>query len=311
MYTKCYARTYEVRGLENVPRKGPIIFVTNHQNNLPDALTILFASPILPLFVARADLFRKPVANQLLRFLRILPIHRADHGRDAMRKDLPETMNSLKQELYSGGACVIMAEGSSAPARSIRPLKKSWARLANELQTDDQEVHVVLAVMEYSNWQDWGPDMRVVFGKPVQIQNEEADTSARRIKKLNDTVHTLLSRMVADDAEIKAWENEISISRSKRDKAWKRLSYFLLPMAFLLLFPVWLAAKRKVKHHPRKDFKSTLEVGIIGLVTPLWLFILYLLTALLLSWKIALIALIFTPLFLWASARCLAARMHH
>lgn len=310
MYTKCYVRTFEVHGTNNVPRKGPIIFVTNHQNNLPDALSILFASPIPPLFVARADLFKKSWVNKVLRFMRILPIHRADHGRDAIREDLPDTMNGLLEELNKGGACTVMGEGSSKPERSIRPLKKSWARLAEMCQQQGKEVLVIPVVMEYSNWQDWGPDVRVRFGEPIQIDIAE-DTPARRVKALTDEAQKVLTEMVASDAQIATWEASVSQRRNVRDRIWNGLGTLLLPLAKVILFPVWTAARIKVRNHSRHDFKSTLEVGIYGLGIPVWILFIVTLLHLFISWKLALTALLISPIFMWATARAFVAKMHH
>lgn len=303
MYKFCYARTFEVRGTENIPVNKPTLFVTNHQNNLPDALSILFASRKRPYFVARADLFNTKISNILLRFIRILPMYRADHGKEAMQNALPETMRELHDHLSSGGACVIMAEGSSAPKRSIRPLKKSWARLADDFQTSNEEIHIIPTVMEYSDWDYWGPDIRVTFGKELILEDKEGLTTAQKLKALKDAGEAQLTEMVASDEEIAAWSSSISVKKANTRRIWQILGVVFVPIVFALLGPIILLAQHRVKIHSRTDFRSTLEIGFIGLGTILWMGILYALAFIFLPWQCALIALISSPFFLWAGSR--------
>ncbi|WP_170266363.1 1-acyl-sn-glycerol-3-phosphate acyltransferase [Phaeocystidibacter luteus] len=308
MYRKCYCRHYEVHGLENVPKEGATLFVTNHQNNLPDALSILFASSRKPVFVARADFFNHPTANKLLRFLRILPMYRADHGKTAIKENLPATMKELHNHLRDGGACVIMGEGSSAPERSIRPLKKSWARLANSLKEDGIPICVIPAVMEYNDWQDWGPDVSVTFGEPLDINYTSDLKEGQQLRLMKDAAEERLSKMVRNDGEIEAWSRKVGGKYSGSRWTWKALSLALLPLAYLYLAPILLLAKSKVKNHSRLDFKSTLELGFIGLGTPLWVIFMCVLVALIWTWKYGLLALIASPVFLWAACRSYIAK---
>lgn len=305
-YTTCYCRLFEVRGIENVPDKGATILVTNHQNNLPDALSILFATKRKPVFVARADFFNTPTSNRLLRFLRILPMYRADHGRESLKNDLPATMQELSGHLSSDGTIAVMAEGSSAPRRDIRPLKKSWARLAVAHQAAREEVHVIPAVIEYSDWQNWGPDVRVTFGEELVLANHSDQSDAQKVKQLTDLAHTRLSEMVQDDTEIALWNCENTKKRVGQMAFWKVLSLVILPIGYLLLSPILLLARHRVRSHSRTDFKSTLQIGFIILGTPFWLLLTLPLAYLIHPWLPVILPFAY-PLFLWLFARCTIA----
>ncbi|NVK27055.1 MAG: 1-acyl-sn-glycerol-3-phosphate acyltransferase [Flavobacteriia bacterium] len=308
MYRKCYCRHYEVMGIDNVPKRGATLFVTNHQNNLPDALSILFASSRKPVFVARADFFDNPTANRMLRFMRILPMYRADHGKTAITENLPTTMKELSDHLMAGGACVIMAEGSSAPARSLRPLKKSWARLAYSLKKQSIPIHVIPAVMEYNDWQDWGPDVRVTFGEPLDINLLDELNEGQQLRSMKERAEEKLKEMIRGDREIAEWSQETSRKKRKSTWIWRALSYVFIPITFLLMWPVLLITVNRVKSHSRIDFKSTLELGFIGLGTPFWIVLLSLISALVLTWKIGLLVLVIGPIFLWAASRSYIAK---
>ncbi len=306
MYTKCYCRVFEVHGTENIPNSGATIFISNHQNNLPDALSILFATDRQPVFVARADFFRDPLANSLLRFMRILPMYRADHGRDSIKMELGETMGALADHLRSGGAIAIMGEGSSAQRRDIRPLKKSWSRLAVDMQTEERVIHVIPTVVEYSDWQDWGPDVRVTFGKALELEDKSDLSHSQLVKKLTDTAHERLSEMVANDEEIYAWHQGISKRRKSKTVLWRMIGLFVLPVGLVLFAPVLILAHQRVKMHSRYDFKATLQLGFIGLGVPFWLLLLIVIPGFY-NWIWALVSIPLFALLMYAFARSVIA----
>lgn len=305
-YLKCYCRHFEVHGTENVRTDRPTLYVTNHQNNLPDGLSILFAAPRKPVFVARADFFRRPIAEKALRFLRILPIHRADHGRSAIRNDLPETLGALSDHLAHGGSCVIMAEGSSEPIRTLRTLKKGWARLYLEA-SEKREIDIVPVVMEYSDWDHWGPDVRVTFGQRLIPDTANDRSVAQHLNDLNKLAHHAIGSMLSNDKEIFAWHTEIT-----RRRAWKTPYIRVTGLPFLLftlatLWPVLWLTHQQVKKSSRTDFRSTLETGFTGLGTPLWYLLLAVISLIVAGLSAYLLLWLTLPLVLWISSRCYIA----
>lgn len=302
VYTRLYSRTFEVVGHEGVPSDRPLVFVTTHQNNLLDALSVLFATDRRPVFAARADLFRTPRTDRALRFLRILPMYRADHGRRAIADRLPETMGQLRDHLVGGGSCAIMAEGSSVPARSVRRLKKGWARLVLDALPDAPDLLVIPVAIDYSDWYRWGPDQRVTFGEPLSFDLANDDVP-RRLNEMNEAVHAALSALVRGDEEVEAWHRTISTRRRWRDALWRVLGLPALLVATALLAPVLLLTQRKVRRHRRPDFKSTLEFGILTLVSPVWLLLVGLLVWATLGTAAFAVGGAALPLVLWAGSR--------
>lgn len=266
-YTRLYCRTYEVLGVEKLPVSGPLLFVTNHQNNLPDALSILFATPRKPVFVARADMFRNPKAIRALRFLRILPMYRADHGTKDLLSKLPATMQDLKKELLSGGSCVIMAEGSSSPSRELRPFKKGWARLYLDTLENETLVQIIPTALEYSQWNHWGPDVRINLGTPLTFKRHMDESDSQFLFRINAAAHESVKALLRDDGAIAAWHQQLN----QKHPRWKQIASAPAYGVFVVLYaPLLWLTQRKVNQHPRADFKSTLEVGFIGLGGLLW-----------------------------------------
>ena len=62
---------YEVVGLENVPRTGPLIVAINHMNFLDPVLATVFI-PRDIVSMAKAELFGSPLVALVIRMLRAL-----------------------------------------------------------------------------------------------------------------------------------------------------------------------------------------------------------------------------------------------
>ncbi|MEM6326964.1 MAG: 1-acyl-sn-glycerol-3-phosphate acyltransferase [Bacteroidota bacterium] len=302
VYTALYCRTFEVVGAERVPLDRPVVFVVTHQNNLPDACAVLFATPRRPVFVARADLFRSPLVARALGFLRILPMYRADHGRRAIEEKLPETMDRLRTHLISRGACVIMAEGTSATTRTLRRLKKGWARLVLDTLPEAEGLVVVPVAVEFSNWYAWGPDQRVTVGEPLVFEPASVGVP-RHLNEMNARLHSALARLIRSDDEIEAWHRQISAQRTGRDALWRVVGLPALAVLLVAFAPVLVFTQWRVYRHPRADFRATIEVGTLAVGMPIWALGLGLVIAGTLGWEAFLAGAVALPLIGWAAAR--------
>ncbi len=126
---RLFYRRIEVRGLENVPPAGPLIFAANHPNMLMDALLLTTEQPRVVSFLAKATLFRTPVLRRFLAACGVLPVYR--------RKDQPDqvgrnelTFEACTDLLEKGGAIGIFPEGVSHPREAVLALKTGCARIA-------------------------------------------------------------------------------------------------------------------------------------------------------------------------------------
>jgi 1-acyl-sn-glycerol-3-phosphate acyltransferase len=110
----------EVSGLEQIPEKGPLIIVSNHQSLL-DPLILMSAIPRRVTFLAAAYLFSIPVVGQLLKLAGAMPVKggKGDYG--SFKKSL-----SL---LHKGGAVGLFPEGGVSLDGNIRQLMPGWAYL--------------------------------------------------------------------------------------------------------------------------------------------------------------------------------------
>jgi 1-acyl-sn-glycerol-3-phosphate acyltransferase len=97
---------WEVNGKENVPRIGALIIVANHISDI-DAGILSASIPRRVAFMAKSDLFQKPIISQLARAYGAFPIN--ENGRE---------FYSINRSLYilnRNGALGIFPEGAKNP----------------------------------------------------------------------------------------------------------------------------------------------------------------------------------------------------
>ncbi|KKI98708.1 lysophospholipid acyltransferase family protein [Prochlorothrix hollandica] len=86
-----------VHGLQNVPRRGPVVIVSNHASDFdPPLLSCAMGRPVS--FMAKEELFRVPVLKQAILLYGAYPVKRGTSDRQAIRSAL----NSLDQGWATG-----------------------------------------------------------------------------------------------------------------------------------------------------------------------------------------------------------------
>lgn len=77
----------KVIGRENVPKTGPVIICTNHISNF-DPPVVGFSNKRRVTFMAKQELFEKPIIGPIMRGIRALPVKRGLSDRSALRSGL-------------------------------------------------------------------------------------------------------------------------------------------------------------------------------------------------------------------------------
>lgn len=196
LYHSIYYEEICVLNDDNIPQNDPVIFTPNHQNALMDALAIIYSTNKQPVFMARADIFKKDTVKKILTFLKIIPVYRIRDGIEALSNN-DESFETTFQVLKHGGAVGIMPEGNHGEQRRLRPLKKGVARLAfqaQELLRENASIKIVPVGIEYSNYQGFRSCMVVNYGKPIEIKEYLAEYQANAAKGLQ----SIRNRLTAD-----------------------------------------------------------------------------------------------------------------
>jgi 1-acyl-sn-glycerol-3-phosphate acyltransferase len=170
-HNNVFYRRVIVFGRENINPDHHLIFAPNHQNALMDALAVLFTHKGQPVFLARADIFRKKPIAAILYFFKILPVYRIRDGYSSLKGN-DEIFTKTLDVLKNKNGLVILPEGDHAGFRRLRQLKKGICRVA--FQSDEEtgftlNIKLVPVGLEFSNYSRFRQVLTVVYGKPVEV----------------------------------------------------------------------------------------------------------------------------------------------
>ncbi len=168
-----YLRKIHFEGVENFTKDVPVLIACNHPNSFLDGVLFEHFSRRRVYTLARGDAFLNPVANYLLRSMRIIPIFRAtDADTKIARKGNANTMDELYERFLLKHCILIFTEGIAYPEKAIRRLKKGTGNIALEmLKRSDftMDLHVVPTALNYT---DFGKQMQTVhisYGEPIRL----------------------------------------------------------------------------------------------------------------------------------------------
>jgi 1-acyl-sn-glycerol-3-phosphate acyltransferase len=173
-----------------------------------DALAILLLVDKQPVFMARADIFKKNIIKKILHFLKIIPVFRIRDGVDSLTNN-DQSFGIALRALGYGQAVGIMPEGNHGDQRRIRPLKKGIVRFALNAQENfgtNIPVKIIPVGIEYSHYSHFRSKLLVIFGHPIDV------TTYLKAYKENPQIayNSLLERL---EAEMK--KNMLNINNSE------------------------------------------------------------------------------------------------
>ena len=157
-------------GLDKVPQDGSVIYAPNHTNALMDALVILAMDRKPKVFVARADIFRRPLLAKIFTFLKIMPIMRIRDGFDEVKKN-NQTIEKAVDVLHDKVPFCIFPEGQHQAKYSSLPLSKGIFRNAFQAQElmPDTPLYIVPVGMRYGSFFRFRSTVRVEIGDPINV----------------------------------------------------------------------------------------------------------------------------------------------
>ncbi len=115
---------FSVTGLENIPKKGSLLILSNHASMFdPPAVGLsIWSRPTW--YMARDTLFTNPLAGALLRSIHAIPLNRGTGFRGGYEK--------VKGVLKKGGAVIAFPEGTRSPDGALQKGKAGVGMLMFE-----------------------------------------------------------------------------------------------------------------------------------------------------------------------------------
>jgi 1-acyl-sn-glycerol-3-phosphate acyltransferase len=132
-------------GWKNVPKKGPLLLLSNHQSMFDPVLVGLSSRRYLS-YLARKNLFEQPVLAPLIRSLNAIPIDR-NMGKDGIQ--------AVLDALGHGQAVLMFPEGERTHDGSVEPLKPGVSLLIKRVSCPIIPVGIAGCFAAWSRFRKW------------------------------------------------------------------------------------------------------------------------------------------------------------
>lgn len=166
---------YRVYGTENLPRKGGVLLLSNHQSYLDPVLVALSLRRPMS-YMARDSLFRNPAFAWLIRSLHAFPIQQGKGDTSAMKETI--------RRLHEGHMLNIFPEGSRTEDGEIGKIEKGAALVIRRADVPVIPVAINGAFRAWPAHQKLPRPhpIQVMYGPPLEVKHRDA----REIVKLID-----------------------------------------------------------------------------------------------------------------------------
>ena len=198
---------YYVLHKERLLKDEPLVVICNHQNGLSDALGVIFAlgkDPRRPVYIARADIFKREIAAKLLRFLKIMPAFRV---RDTGVENLGENaaiFNKSARILLENGIVGLFPEAGHEDCHHLGTFKKGFARIAfqaAEMSDFKKSIKIQPLAHHYSNYFGMQQKLIMVVGEPFgfeDLYDVYKEHPQRAQKMLADRARVVVKELMLD-----------------------------------------------------------------------------------------------------------------
>jgi glycerol-3-phosphate O-acyltransferase/dihydroxyacetone phosphate acyltransferase len=227
-----FYRHIHVTGFENVPSKGPVILIANHNASLMDAALLGIMLKRKAYFFARGDVFVNRPIQKILWWLHMMPVHSHQGGRNTLSVNT-DSFSDGKKILSNGGIIVFFPESSSHIEHQLLPFRKGVFRLAFDSAAAGHfsfDIPIVPVGITYDHPVDCRTDVQVHAGKPILLSNyinEYRRNAAAALlhicKDAHQSIHELVLH-IKDKSRLQMANQYIITSRNDNpvaSSAWK------------------------------------------------------------------------------------------
>ena len=183
-------------GLENVPRKGPLIVASNHPSAFLEAsiLGTVLGRPLH--YLVRGDMFH-PKFQWLFDWTNQIPIYRQKDGISNLRKNA-SSFDLTYRKLSKGDAVVIFPEAKTTLEKKMRPIQRGTAHLAFGTLPFLQEgegIYILPVGVNYTEPRLPGTDVVIKVGSPF-FTTTGAREDREAIDSFTETLSNVLSPLI-------------------------------------------------------------------------------------------------------------------
>ena len=181
-------KTFDIRitvnGKENLPEKGPVLFVANHQSfaDIPVACAVLDNFQFG--FVAKSTLERNPIYGRWIKETRNIYI-----DRESPRAQLRAIEDGIKL-LEQGFSILIFPEGARSRSSTIDEFKKGSLRLATKpgVPVVPLAIHNAYRVFEEYGYVKYGVDVTFNILPMIETKNMPKDVASNLSSEVENII---------------------------------------------------------------------------------------------------------------------------
>lgn len=186
---KAFGATIDVKGRENLPTEGPVVYVSNHQG-YADIIALCAALDTIQFgYVAKKELAKVPLYGDWILEVRSVLIER-DHPRESI-KAISKGINYIND----GFSMMIFPEGTRSKGPEMGEFKKGAMKLATKPKVP------IIPVSINDSWKCFEEEGRMKgadIGIIVHPAIETKDLSNEEEKHLSDRVEEIIRSGVAE-----------------------------------------------------------------------------------------------------------------
>lgn len=189
------------RGMEHIPRTGPVIIVANHMSHA-DPLVLahyVYDAGRWPVFLAKASVFDVPLVGRWLRAVEQTPVSRGT-------VDAVKALDAAMEALHAGKCVLIYPEGTTTKEPDLWPMRGKTGAARLWLATGAPVIPIAM----------WGPErlfdprtkklrlvprtpITVVAGPPIDLSKwNGASATAATLNEITEHLMLVLRDMVGE-----------------------------------------------------------------------------------------------------------------
>ena len=163
--------SFEIIGLENIPKDKTVLFASNHQGNFD--IPILLANIPIPIsFVAKTELQKLPMVSTWMKLMECVFID---------RKNLRQSLRAISEAidiLKTGHSMVIFPEGTRSKGTEMEPFKPGSLKLASRAGIPIVPVTIVgsYKILEANNNRVKPAKVKIIFSPAIETAETEKST---------------------------------------------------------------------------------------------------------------------------------------
>lgn len=188
---RTFHRSVETMG-RTLPSDRPVLIVANHGNGFVDPVVVAAAIGRLPRFLAKAALWKVPVARPFLGLAGALPVYRRSDGDDVTKNR--SVFAAAHDELSRCATVAIFPEGTTGDRAHLDRVKSGAARIALGAISDAPDLVIVPIGLAFETRYETRSRVVVEFGEPIDVAphhhhpSDGAEPDHDDVRELTDVI---------------------------------------------------------------------------------------------------------------------------